>query len=103
MDATAIKVYVEGEWRVRHHGYSKRRMWRKLHVGVDAASGAIVALAITASDFCDWQLLPELMDQLDANIAQVSGDGAYDMRDCFQAIDARKFRPATPRRRGARI
>jgi hypothetical protein len=78
-------------------------MWRKLHVGVDAASGAIVALAITASDFCDGQLLPELIDQLYANIAQVSDDEAYDMRDCFQAIDACKFRAAIPRRHGARV
>jgi hypothetical protein len=86
MDAIVIKVYGEGEWRVRRHGYSKRRTWRKLHVWVDAASGAIFALAITANDFCDGQLLPEFMDQLDANIAQVSGDGAYDMRDCFQRL-----------------
>ncbi|HEX2241848.1 MAG TPA: hypothetical protein VHK27_01065, partial [Gammaproteobacteria bacterium] len=38
------------------------------------------------NDFCDRQLLPELMDQLDANIAQVSGDGAHDMSDCFQRL-----------------
>ena len=39
MDSTGLKIYGEGEWKVRTHGKSKRRTWRKLHVGVDADSG----------------------------------------------------------------
>ena len=35
VDSTGIKVYGEGEWKVRQHGYSKRRTWRKLHLGDD--------------------------------------------------------------------
>ena len=31
IDSTGLKVYGEGEWKVRKHGYSKRRSWRKLH------------------------------------------------------------------------
>ena len=42
VDATGLKVYGEGEWTVRQHGESKRRTWRKLHLGVDAATGQIV-------------------------------------------------------------
>ena len=34
-DSTGLKVYGEGEWKVRKHGYNKRRTWRKLHLGVD--------------------------------------------------------------------
>src|SRR5690606_5642925 len=33
-DSTGLKVYGEGEWQVRTHGKSKRRSWRKLHIGI---------------------------------------------------------------------
>ncbi|HDR9512327.1 TPA: IS5 family transposase, partial [Burkholderia cepacia] len=32
VDSTGVKVYGEGEWKVRQHGYSKRRTWRKVHI-----------------------------------------------------------------------
>jgi hypothetical protein len=35
IDSTGLKVYGEGEWKTRKHGISKRRTWRKLHLGVD--------------------------------------------------------------------
>jgi len=103
VDATGVRVYGEGEWQVRCHGGSKRRTWRKLHVGVDEASGELVAAVATSNDLSDGQLLPALLDQIDGQIAQVSGDGAYDTRDCYQAIETRKARAAIPPRRGARI
>lgn len=34
-------------WKVRRYGWSKRRTWRKLHVGVDEATGEVVAAAMT--------------------------------------------------------
>ncbi len=43
IDATGLKVYGEGEWKIRKHGKEKRRVWRKLHLAVDAATHAIVA------------------------------------------------------------
>lgn len=35
IDSTGVKVYGEGEWKCREHGVSKRRTWRKLHLGID--------------------------------------------------------------------
>ena len=35
IDATGLKVYGEGEWKIRLHGKDKRRVWRKLHLAVD--------------------------------------------------------------------
>ncbi|MGR5178668.1 IS5 family transposase, partial [Vibrio parahaemolyticus] len=36
IDATGLKVYGEGEWKVKKHGTDgKRRVWRKLHLAVD--------------------------------------------------------------------
>jgi hypothetical protein len=44
LDSSGFKVYGESEWKVRQHGWSKRRTWRKLHLGVDEATGEIVAV-----------------------------------------------------------
>ena len=41
-DSTGVKVFGEGEWKVRKHGYSKRRTWRKIHVGMCVDSGQVV-------------------------------------------------------------
>jgi long-chain acyl-CoA synthetase len=42
LDSTGLKIYGEGEWKVRKHGYSKRRTWRKLHLGADPEDGEIL-------------------------------------------------------------
>ena len=34
-DSTGIKAEGEGEWNARKHGGPKRRLWRKIHIGVD--------------------------------------------------------------------
>jgi hypothetical protein len=47
VDATGLKVYGEGEWKVRVHGKDKRRVWRKLHLAVDTGTGALHAHALT--------------------------------------------------------
>ncbi|MCY9879385.1 IS5 family transposase [Vibrio natriegens] len=35
IDSTGLKVFGEGEWKVKKHGAEKRRTWRKLHLAVD--------------------------------------------------------------------
>ena len=35
IDITGIKVEGEGEWHARKHGGPKRRVWRKIHLGID--------------------------------------------------------------------
>ncbi|MBW4427835.1 MAG: transposase [Nostoc desertorum CM1-VF14] len=47
VDSTGVKVYGEGEWKVRTHGVGKRRTWRKLHLGVDEGSGEILGAVVT--------------------------------------------------------
>ena len=78
LDSTGLKVFGEGEWKVRQHGYSKRRTWRKLHLGIDETSGEIVAEILSGNDKKDGELLPDLIEQINRPITQVSGDGAYD-------------------------
>lgn len=103
VDSTGVKVFGEGEWKVRQHGYTRRRTWRKLHLGVDAASGEIVAAVVTTNGYSDGQILPDLLDQVEGEIKEVTGDGGYDKRNCYDAIHEREARATIPPQRGARI
>ncbi|MDV2995714.1 MAG: IS5 family transposase ISAcma6 [Chroococcidiopsis sp. SAG 2025] len=103
VDSTGVKVYGEGEWKVRQHGVSKRRTWRKLHLGVDEATGEILAATVSSNNVADGEVLPQLLDNIVEEIAQVSADGAYDTADCYDAIDQREATAAIPPRRNARI
>src|SRR5437868_6737599 len=102
-DSTGVKVYGEGEWKVRQHGYSKRRTWRKLHLLVDEESREIVSVGASTNSVSDGEMLPELLAAACTEIRQVSADGIYDQRKCYEAINEIKARAAIPPRRGARI
>ena len=54
-----LKVFGEGEWKVRKHGAGYRRVWRKLHLAVDAATHEVVAALVTESTVGDAEVLPE--------------------------------------------
>lgn len=103
VDSTGVKVFGEGEWKVRQHGVTKRRTWKKLHIGVDEATGEILAVRVTDNSVADATALPGLLDQIAAPIDQVSCDKAYDTRGSYTAIDHRQARACIPPRRGARI
>lgn len=103
VDSTGVKVFGEGEWKVRQHGYTKRRTWKKLHVGVDEATGDILAMSVTDNSVADHEELPGLLDQIDEPVKQVSADGAYDKRPAYDAIREQKATATIPPRRGARI
>jgi hypothetical protein len=102
-DSTGVKVYGEGEWKVRQHGYSKRRTSRKLHLCVDQATPEIVAVGASTNSVSDGEMLPELLAEVPGEISQVSADGAYDQRTVYDAINERQAQAAIPPRRGARI
>jgi hypothetical protein len=103
VDASGFKVYGEGEWKVRQHGWSKRRTWRKLHIGVDEATGEIVAAVVSEAGVTDDDVLPELLEQVAGEIRQVSADGAYDKRRCYDALAERGAKAVIPPRRDAKI
>lgn len=103
VDSTGVKVFGEGEWKVRQHGYTYRRTWRKVHLGIDEASGELVAAVVTTNNYSDSQLLPDLLEQVEEEIAQVSGDGGYDKRRCYEAIGARHARATIPPQHNAKI
>jgi hypothetical protein len=49
VDSTGIKMMGEGEWKTRKHGASRRRQWRKVHIGIDARTLDIRAIEITTN------------------------------------------------------
>jgi hypothetical protein len=103
IDATGLKVYGAGEWRVYKHRVNRRRTWRKLHLGVDEHTKEIVAVELTGSRVHDSQPLPALLDQIPDPIAQVTGDGAYDTRACYEAVLKWGATPTFAPRRTARL
>lgn len=93
VDSTGLKVYGEGEWKVRRHGYTKRRTWLKVHLGVDEATSELRAVGVSSNDVSDGAMLPLLLAGEQAPLAQVTGDGIYDEWGCYAAILARPERP----------
>jgi len=102
-DSTGLKVYGEGEWKVRQHGYSKRRTWRKLHLGIDESNGDIIAAAVTTNDISDGEVLPDLLAQIEGKIYQASADGAYDDFKNHQLLEERGAKITIPPRENAKI
>jgi Transposase DDE domain len=70
-------------------GSAKRRTWRKLHLAVDEGSGEILAAVASTNDWGDSEILPDLLEQVDEDIEQVSCDGAYDASGCYDTHRAR--------------
>ena len=104
VDSTGIKVEGEGEWHTRKHGGSKRRVWRKIHLGIDEETLEIRAVEVTSSNVGDAPMLPDLLAQIPAEeeLATVTADGAYDTRACHDAIAVRDAAAIIPPRRNAR-
>jgi transposase len=103
IDASGLKVYGEGEWKVRTHGKDKRRTWLKLHIAMDASSHQITASSITDKDLLDRNAMAGLLEQTESEIERVCADGAYDFEQCYRAIKQRQAIALIPPRRDAII
>ena len=105
MDSTGLKIYGEGEWKVRMHGVSKRRTWRKLHVGANPKDGEIQAAILTENNISDDQAVEELLGQIEQTIIDFAADGAYDKRKVYDSLNAHspEVKILIPPRKNARI
>jgi hypothetical protein len=104
VDSTGLKIYGEGEWKVRQHGYTKRRTWRKFHLSADETTHELQAVVVTEANVDDAEAGKKLLAQTPGVINQVSGDGSYDKRKFYAAAAKRKVkRVAIPPRRDAKI
>src|SRR4051794_39687484 len=89
VDSTGLKLYGAGEWLVEKHGAKRRRSWRKMHLGVDARTGRIVAATLTDRDEDDASQVGPLLDQVADPVASVTGDGAYDREGVYADVAER--------------
>jgi len=89
VDSTGLKLCGAGEWLVEKHGTRTRRAWRKMHLGVDAETGRIVAATLTDRDVDDASQVGPLLDQVDGQIASFTGDGAYDQDGVYTSVAER--------------
>lgn len=105
LDSTGLKIYGEGEWKVRKHGYSKRRTWRRLHLGADTETGEIQAVLLTENHVSDDTAVPDLLAQIEDPLVACAADGAYDKRKVYQALNqpSPEVNILIPPRKNARI
>jgi hypothetical protein len=86
VDSTGLKLCGAGEWLVEKHGTKRRRAWRKLHLGVDAETGQIVASALTGKEVDDAAQVGPLLDQLTGSLSSFIADGAYDQDSVYTDV-----------------
>lgn len=88
LDSTGLKIYGEGEWKVRQHGYSKHRTWRKLHVGANPDNGEIQVAVLTTNSISDDAVVKDMLAQIEQTLLVCAADGAYDKRKVYDALNA---------------
>ncbi len=102
VDTTGLKVYGEGEWKVRQHGVLKKRLWRKLHLAINEKTQEIEASALTELGIQDCEGFVRLVKKIDSKIGSCTGDGAYDRFSCYDLAEERTFKLIAPPQRNAR-
>jgi Transposase DDE domain len=103
IDSAGLKVYGEGEWKVRQHGHSRRRTWLKLHLAVDPRTHEIQAAMVSEPGVTDAEMVPPLLGQVDNPVESASADGAYDRQGVYDALGGRSARAVIPPRRDAKV
>lgn len=78
IDSTGLKVSGEGEWKVRKHGWSKHRRWKKLHLCVDLVTQEILVMRLTGNEKDDAEVGPDILRGESKRLKAFKGDGGYD-------------------------
>ncbi|CAI1582088.1 IS5 family transposase [Serratia fonticola] len=92
IDSTGLKVFGEGEWKVKKHGQEKRRVWRKLHLAVDAETHEVICADLSLNNVTDAEAFPG------RKIKVASADGAYDTKRCHDELRRKKIKALIPPR-----
>ena len=96
-----MKIYGEGEWKVRKHGTSQRRRWIKVHLATDVAVKDTIAVEVTTEEWADCEVFEGLMNQIEGEIEQIDLDGAYDTRKVYEVAQQRNAKVVVPPRDNA--
>jgi hypothetical protein len=103
VDSTGLKVFGEGEWKVRAHGKSKRRTWRKLHLTVNPQTQEIEAEVLTENSGHDADQVDTMLDEVAGPIRRFYGDGSYDPWKVRKTLTKRRIKQIIPPRHDAKI
>lgn len=98
---TGLKVFGEGEWKVKKHGTERHHTWRKLHLAVDGNTHEIVCADLSLNNVTDSEAFPGLIRQTHKKIRAAAADGAYDTRLCHDELRCKKITALIPPRKGA--
>ncbi len=101
IDTTGLKVFGEGEWKVKKHGKERRRIWQKLHLAVDASTHEVICADLSLNNVTDAEAFPGLIRQTHRKIRSAAADGAYDTRRCHDELRRKKISALIPPRKGA--
>lgn len=100
-DSSGLKIYGEGEWKVKKHGKSKRRTWRKLHLAICPNSHDIVLSYLGKNSESDCEVIPKVTKYLPRSVKRGYGDGAYDTGTSRAEFDAFGIESVIPPRKGS--
>jgi len=89
-DSTGLKVYGEGEWKVRQ-------------LAVYPENHDIILGYMTDNDVADCEILPEMQNKFPKSIKKGYGDGAYGKTGCYRAFHELKIQPVIPPQRGSTL
>lgn len=103
IDSTGLKVYGEGEWKVRQHGYSKHRTWRKIHITMSPETGLIHAMELTTNGVDDAAMVEPMLKKIKGTIKKMGGDGAYDKTKVYKVLEQQGIKALIPPQKNARI
>jgi len=101
LDATGLKVFGEGEWKVKKHGVSRRRQWKKLHLAVDENTQEVLFVGLTNEYESDTKYIPEIIKKR-KGIKRFLMDGAADSFELYRLFWERGIDLLTPPQKNAR-
>lgn len=103
MDSTGLKVYGEGEWKVRQHGWGKHRTWRKIHIALTPEDGMIRAAEMTTNGVDDASMVEPILRKIKGKVKKFGGDGGYDKIKVYEVLEKEKIKSIIPPQKNARI
>ena len=101
IDATGIKVYGEGEWKVKVQGKTKRRKWIKLHAGIDERTQEVIVLEVTPGNVADCKAGKKVIEKLPKSMKMLTADTGYDTRNIRNLIRKKGAKSLIPPRKNA--
>lgn len=64
IDLAALKVFGEGDWKVKKHGAGELRTWRKMHLVAHADTHEAVSAEVSLVNVGDSEVLTTLLNPL---------------------------------------